>query len=191
MSARAEQIYSRKLVLLGFRGVGKSSLAGQFVQGKFGSEDEYTPTIEQTYQKVVTLQSVKFRCDVVDTAGMDEYSTFSNHASVGAHGYIFVFSITSRSSLEKIKKLHENLLNLTGRSVPIVLVGQKCDLNDMREVTSGEAEEIAARWRCPYLEVSAKLNRNVVETFHELLRQIEKDSKLLDPPKTKSACAIL
>ena len=59
----------RKLVLVGFRGVGKSSLCQQFVLGKFVREEEYIPTIEQTFQKTIDLNNVRFNCDLVDTAG--------------------------------------------------------------------------------------------------------------------------
>ena len=94
--------------------------------------------------------------------GMDEYSSFTRQASVGAHGYIFVYSISSMSSLVKLKQVRENLLNLIGNdAVPIILVAQKCDLTEYREVSSAEGRDLANRWNCPYLEVSAKMNRNV------------------------------
>ena len=63
----------RKLVLVGYRGVGKSSLCQQFVLGKFVREDEYIPTIEQTFQKTIDLNNVRFNCDLVDTAGKFNY----------------------------------------------------------------------------------------------------------------------
>lgn len=192
MSQRADTSVRRKLVIIGFRGVGKSSLAMQFVDGKFARESEYTPTIEQTFQKNVTLNNVRFKCDLVDTAGMDEYSSFTRQASVGAHGYIFVYAITSKASFEKLKQVHENLLNLIGNdNVPMVLVAQKSDLNEHQEVSENEGRELAEAWSCPFVQVSAKLNRNVVDCFHALIRQIEKDSQLLDPPKKVGGCTIL
>jgi GTPase SAR1 family protein len=73
-----------------------------------------------------------------------------------------VYSISSKSSLVKLKQVRENLLNLIGNdAVPIILVAQKCDLTEYREVSSDEGRELASRWNCPYLEVSAKMNRNV------------------------------
>ena len=158
----AETSVRRKLVLVGFRGVGKSSLAMQFVDGKFTRESEYTPTIEQTFQKNITINNVRFKTDLVDTAGMDEDSSFTRQASVGAHGYLFVYAITSKASFEKLKQVHENLLNLIGNdNVPMVLVAQKCDLTDHREVSEEEGRELAAKWSCPFIQASAKLNRNV------------------------------
>lgn len=158
----ADTSVRRKLVLVGFRGVGKSSLSMQFVDGKFARENEYTPTIEQTFQKNLTLNNVRFKCDLVDTAGMDEYSSFTRQASVGAHGYLFVYAITSKASFEKLKQVHENLLNLIGNdNVPMVLVAQKCDLKEHQEVSEEEGRQLAEAWSCPFVEASAKLNRNV------------------------------
>ena len=158
----ADTSVRRKLVMVGFRGVGKSSLAMQFVNGKFTRESEYIPTIEQTFQKNITLNNVKFECDLVDTAGMDEYSSFTRQASVGAHGYLFVYAITSKASFEKLKQVHENLLNLIGDdNVPMVLVAQKCDLSEHQEVSEEEGQQLADSWSCPFVQASAKLNRNV------------------------------
>ena len=93
---------------------------------------------------------------------MDEYSSFTRQASVGAHGYIFVYSITSSASLAKLKQVRENLLNLIGNdAVPLILVAQKCDLKEYSEVPSEEGRALAQRWNCPYIEVSAKMNSNV------------------------------
>tara|TARA_B100000795_G_C22714370_1_gene404879 strand:+ start:181 stop:876 length:696 start_codon:yes stop_codon:yes gene_type:complete len=158
----AETSVRRKLVMVGFRGVGKSSLAMQFVDGKTPNESDYTPTIEQTFQKNITLNNIRFKCDLVDTAGMDEYSSFTRQASVGAHGYMFVYAITSKASFEKLKQVHENLLNLIGNdNVPMVLVAQKGDLNEHREVSEEDGRALAMRWSCPFIQASAKLNRNV------------------------------
>jgi Ras family protein len=188
----AETSVRRKLVMVGFRGVGKSSLAMQFVDGKTPNESDYTPTIEQTFQKNVTINNVRFKCDLVDTAGMDEYSSFTRQASVGAHGYMFVYAITSKASFEKLKQVHENLLNLIGNdNVPMVLVAQKGDLSAHREVSEEEGRQLAVSWSCPFIQTSAKLNLNVGDCFNSLIRQIEKDSQLLEPPKKTGGCVIL
>ena len=80
-------------ILLSFR-VGKSSLANSFVTGTFS--DTYYPTIETTHQKTIRFRKVHFATDIVDTAGMDEYSRLSRNASLGVQGYVLVFSIVNR-----------------------------------------------------------------------------------------------
>ena len=168
----------RKLVVLGFRAVGKSSLTKQFVEKRF--TENYDPTIENTFRTKVQIKKVCFDCDILDTAGQDEYSSISHQASIGIHGYILCFSITSRHSLNNIKLIHERLLNLIGTEVvPCVLVGSKCDLDHQREVSEEEGRRLARTWGCKYIECSAKRNLNVTEVFHTLIEAIEKDTGLL------------
>jgi len=69
-------VVNRKIAVLGFRAVGKTSLTTQFVSGTFNN-GRYDPTIENTYHKTIRFRKVHFATDVVDTAGMDEYSRLS------------------------------------------------------------------------------------------------------------------
>lgn len=97
---------NRKIAVLGFRAVGKTSLTTQFVSGTFAN-GRYDPTIENTYHKTVRFRRVHFATDVVDTAGMDEYSRLSRNASVGVHGYVMAFSLANRQSFVKIQQINE------------------------------------------------------------------------------------
>ncbi|TNY19704.1 P-loop containing nucleoside triphosphate hydrolase protein [Rhodotorula diobovata] len=117
----------RKVALLGSRSVGKSSLTVQFVDQHF--VDSYYPTIENTFTKMVKYKGQDFQLDIIDTAGQDEFSILSSRHAVGLHGWILVYSVSSRSSFEMCSIIREKILNYTGRdSVPMVLVGNKSDL---------------------------------------------------------------
>jgi Ras family protein len=170
----------RKIALLGFRAVGKSSLGNSFVTGTFS--EAYDPTIESTLHKTIRFRKVHFATDIVDTAGMDEFSRLSRNASLGCHGYILVFSIISRNSFERIVQVNDFLLNTLGDApdVPRVLVGSMRDLEaDQRQVTYADAQRLADSWKIPYIECSSKTGHNVAEVFHALLKEIEKDDGLL------------
>lgn len=179
----------RKIAVLGLRAVGKTSLTNAFVIGMYS--DNYDPTIENTHHKTIRFRKVHFATDIIDTAGMDEYSSISRNASVGVHGYALVFSLTSRSSFENVIKINEALLNALGDApdVPRVLVGSMKDLSDEREVMYHQAQSLADSWRIPYLECSSKTGENVAEVFHLLLKEIEKDDGLLNDKEEK--CIIL
>jgi Ras family protein len=129
------QLVHRKVAVLGFRAVGKTSLSNSFVNGTF--DETYDPTIENTHHKIIRFRKVNFATDIVDTAGMDEYSRLSRSASVGVDGYVLVYSIISRQSFERIQHINENLLSALGDdiSIPRVLVGSICDLNHERQVS--------------------------------------------------------
>jgi len=85
----------------------------------------------------------------------------SKHA-VGIHGYILVYSITAKSSFENCKVIREKILDSTGTNwVPIVLVGNKCDLEGQRQVPVDVAQKLAQEWNCVHVEASAKMNLNI------------------------------
>lgn len=191
MPNRDPQLVHRKVAILGFRAVGKTSLTNAFVSGTFA--ETYDPTIESTHHKTIRFRKVHFATDIVDTAGMDEYSRLSRNASVGVNGYALVFSISSKHSFERIVDLNDTLLNTLGDApdVPRVLVGSMKDLQgEQRQVTSREAQALADSWKVPYVECSSKTGENVAEVFHTLLKEIEKDEGLL-AETSDAGCAIL
>mmetsp|Transcript_23444 Transcript_23444/g.33616 ORF Transcript_23444/g.33616 Transcript_23444/m.33616 type:complete len:191 (+) Transcript_23444:95-667(+) len=190
MPNRDPQLVHRKVALLGFRAVGKSSLTNAFVSGTFA--ETYDPTIEATHHKTIRFRKVHFATDIVDTAGMDEYSRLSRNASLGVHGYALVFSTISRQSFERIVDLNDTLLTTLGDApdVPRVLVGSMKDLQDRRQVSSQEAQDLADSWGVPYVECSSKTGDNVSEVFHTLLKEIEKDEGLL-AAQEEEGCVIL
>mmetsp|Transcript_26194 Transcript_26194/g.32290 ORF Transcript_26194/g.32290 Transcript_26194/m.32290 type:complete len:190 (-) Transcript_26194:95-664(-) len=184
------QLVHRKVAVLGFRAVGKTSLTTSFVSGIF--DDTYDPTIENTHHKTIRFRKVHFATDIVDTAGMDEYSRLSRNASVGVDGYVLVYSITSRNSFERINQINESLLSALGDAIdiPRVLVGSMLDLSDSRQVSNREAKALADSWGVPYLECSSKTGENVNEVFHALLREVSKDDDLLNENE-ENGCTIL
>eukprot|EP00592_Proboscia_alata_P007365 CAMPEP_0194356582 /NCGR_PEP_ID=MMETSP0174-20130528/4197_1 /TAXON_ID=216777 /ORGANISM="Proboscia alata, Strain PI-D3" /LENGTH=190 /DNA_ID=CAMNT_0039126233 /DNA_START=280 /DNA_END=852 /DNA_ORIENTATION=- len=184
------RLVHRKIAVLGFRGVGKTSLTNAFVSGTFS--DTYDPTIENTHHKTIRFRKVHFATDIIDTAGMDEYSRLSRNASVGVHGYILVFSIASIQSFERISQINESLLNALGNAPdkPRVLVGSMRDLADQRYVSYQDALALAESWGIPYLECSSKTGENVAEVFHTLLKEVEKDEGLLNEPEPAEGCCI-
>jgi len=100
-----------------------------------------------------------------------------------------VFAITSRSSFEEIDVFREQILRVKDEDdVPMVLVGNKCDLQEERQVTSAEGQEKAKTFNCPFFESSAKTRVNVEESFYQLVREIrQKVHGTEDPKKKKKA----
>ncbi len=94
----------------------------------------------------------------------DEFSLFPPKYAVGVHGYVLVYSITSRQSFDMITSLHEKILDQGGLDkVPCVIVGQKLDLDKERRVSRAEGEALAKKLGAAFLESSAKDNQNVGE----------------------------
>jgi len=172
-------VVHRKIAFLGFRAVGKSSLVNSFVSGTFS--EAYDPTIESTLHKTIRFRRVHFATDIVDTAGMDEFSRLSRNASLGVHGYALVFSVASRQSFEMIDQVNGALLNWLGDlpDVPRVLVGSKMDLMESRQVSAIDAQKLADSWGIPYIECSSKTGEKIADVFHMLLKEVEADDGLL------------
>ncbi|KAM9265020.1 GTPase RhebL1 [Morus bassanus] len=146
----------RKVLILGYRAVGKTSLAHQFVEGTF--MECYEPTVESTYNKMVVVGKDEFQLQLVDTAGQDEYTILPHSFVIGIHGYVLVYSVTSLRSFQVVKTLRNKLYESRGKTrMPVVLVGNKADLSlQSREVKTDEGKKLAESWGAIFLESSAK-----------------------------------
>ncbi|KAH8550586.1 ferrous iron transporter B [Umbelopsis sp. PMI_123] len=183
----ANQTKARRIAVLGSRAVGKSSLVIQFCENHF--VESYYPTIENTFTKTIKYLGHEFSVEIMDTAGQDEFSILSSHQATNIHGYVLVYSITSKSSFDMIKIIRDKILNYTGMdNVPCIIAGNKSDLNIQRQVSEHEGKELAAQWHCPSIEVSAKHNENISKVFDLLIAEIEKVNN--PPPEDKSSCII-
>jgi GTPase KRas protein len=84
-----------------------------------------------------------------------------------------MFSVTSYSSFQEVKLIHQQILRVKDTNhFPMVLLGNKIDLADQREVSENEGRQLAQEWGCPYFETSAKTRVNVEESIFELVRLI-------------------
>ncbi|XP_044268043.1 GTP-binding protein Rheb homolog [Tribolium madens] len=163
----------RKIALMGYRSVGKSSLSMQFVEGKF--LESYDPTIENTFKKSLRINSTDYELILVDTTGQDEFSMFPSQYSLDVHGYVLVYSIENMKSFEVVSALYNKLVDITGKTYfPSVLVGNKSDMFQCREVSAEEGRKLAEKWKATFLETSAKHNIAVAQVFQTLLNDIER-----------------
>ncbi|XP_029325856.1 GTPase RhebL1 isoform X3 [Mus caroli] len=149
----------RKVAILGYRSVGKTSLAHQFVEGEF--LEGYDPTVENTYSKTVTLGKDEFHLHLVDTAGQvpvaDEYSILPYSLIIGVHGYVLVYSVTSLRSFQIVKNLYQKLHEGHGKT---------------REVQAVEGKKLAESWGAMFMESSARDNQLTQDVFIKVIQEI-------------------
>lgn len=162
-----------KIVVIGDGGVGKSALIIQLTQNIF--EKDYDPTIEQSYRKQVEVNDKKFMLDILDTAGNEQYSVMKDRYLRSGQGFILVYSIIDKKSFDELDELLKKV-KLTKESdfVPVVIVGNKCDLEDRRQVSYQDGEEIANRNNGVFFETSAKCRINVLDIFTSIVVELEK-----------------
>lgn len=161
-----------KLVVLGAGGVGKSCLTVQFVQGVY--LDTYDPTIEDSYRKTIDIDNKVFDLEILDTAGVAQFTAMRELYIKSGMGFLLVYSVTDRQSLDELMDLREQVLRIKDMNrVPMVLVGNKADLQDERAISIEEGIEVSSNWgKVPFYETSALLRSNVDEVFVDLVRQI-------------------
>jgi len=130
-------------------------------------------------RKQVTIDEETCLLDILDTAGQEEYSAMRDQYMRTGEGFFCVYAITSRVSFDEITSFREQILRVKDESkVPMVLVGNKSDLEHERVVATSEGSDLAKTYgNVPFLETSAKTRVNVEESFFTLVRQIREARK--------------
>lgn len=160
-----------KVVVLGSGGVGKSALTVKFVSGTF--MEKYDPTIEDFYRKEIEVDNAPSVLEILDTAGTEQFASMRDLYIKNGQGFVIVYSITSLQTFHDIKTMREQIQRVKGvERIPIILVGNKSDLDSQREVQSSEGSSLAQYWGCPFVETSAKVTSNVNEVFIEIVREM-------------------
>ncbi|EDO15235.1 hypothetical protein Kpol_1029p8 [Vanderwaltozyma polyspora DSM 70294] len=160
-----------KLVVVGGGGVGKSALTIQLIQSQF--VDEYDPTIEDSYRKQIVLDDSVAILDILDTAGQEEYSAMREQYMRTGEGFLLVYSVTSRNSYEELMSYYQQIQRVKDTEyIPVVVVGNKSDLETERQVSYEEGMSLAKQMNAPFLETSAKQDINVQDAFYNLARLV-------------------
>lgn len=139
--------------------------------------ESYYPTIENQFFKPIKFKGVEYTTEIIDTAGQDEFSIMNQKHFIGIHGYMLVYSIASRVSFDMITIIRDKILNATGAdTLPMVVVGNKADLDAQRQVSTEEGQQLAESFGAAFVETSAKSNQNVDRAFEALIAQIDSTS---------------
>eukprot|EP00761_Pharyngomonas_kirbyi_P011345 gb/GECH01011370.1/.p1 GENE.gb/GECH01011370.1/~~gb/GECH01011370.1/.p1 ORF type:complete len:189 (+),score=41.36 gb/GECH01011370.1/:1-567(+) len=188
MAAKREEY---KLAVVGGGGVGKSALTVQFIQNIF--VEEYDPTIEDSYRKHAKIDDQPCYLEILDTAGQEEYKALRDQYMQSGDGFLLVFSIADRKSFTEVKEFKEHILRVKDSdSFPMVLVGNKCDLESERVINTDESSNLAKSFGIPFMETSAKTRKNVDEVFYDLVREVRKaGGQAPEKPKKGMSCSLL
>ncbi|XP_035692297.1 ras-related protein Rap-2c-like [Branchiostoma floridae] len=172
-----------KVVVLGSGGVGKTALTVQFVTGQF--MEKYDPTIEDFYRKEIEVDGAPSVLEILDTAGTEQFASMRDLYIKNGQGFLLVYSLTNYQTFQDIKPIRDQIIRVKGtEKVPLVLVGNKVDLESEREVPTSEGKALAQSWGVPFLETSAKSKHNVDDVFAEVVREMN----FVQLPDQKDAC---
>uniref|UniRef100_A0A8C4RAI0 small monomeric GTPase n=1 Tax=Eptatretus burgeri TaxID=7764 RepID=A0A8C4RAI0_EPTBU len=162
-----------KIVLLGPGGVGKSAMTMQFICHCF--PEDHDPTIEDAYKTQARIDDEPAQLDILDTAGQAEFTAMRDQYMRAGEGFIICYSITDRRSFQEAAQFKQLIYQVRhSYDIPIVLVGNKTDLEGMRQVTREEGRVLAREFNCQFFETSAALRQYIDEVFHAVVREIRR-----------------
>ncbi len=164
----SEYDYLFKIVLVGDSGVGKSNLLSRFTKNEFFLESKPTLGVEFA-TKSIEHQGARIKAQIWDTAGQERFRAITSAYYRGAMGALVVYDISKRQSFEGLPRWLEEIRAFSERNLVLVLVGNKTDLNNSREVSRDEAIAFAEAQKMPFFETSALNAINVDEVFRALL----------------------
>ena len=179
-----------KIAVLGKGVVGKSSLTYRFIN--YNAPQEHDPTIEDRYKSKTSIEGKDYDIEILDTAGEEDYQNMMDMCINFGEGFLLVFAINDTESFKVLAKKRERILKTKlGANCPILLVGNKQDLDNERQVEYSEAKQLADSWGVEYIETSAKTNFNCKEAFEKLAVKIVQYNKSKIPPKRCCPCMII
>lgn len=192
------------ITICGDGGCGKSSITLRLVRSQWTSE--YDPTIEDSYSITRRIDGVVYHLSLTDTAGQEEYRGMWASSNLGADAFLLVYDITSADSLDALQYFNdlidmeaETRLDNAARArkagimpgggvgsgakttPPVKIVaGNKCDIQESRQVSAAVGLEWARRRGCGFMETSARLEVNIEETFALIVRRVVEGRRLAD-----------
>eukprot|EP01084_Bolivina_argentea_P230644 389105_1 len=142
--------------------------------------EEYDPLIEDSYRKSVVIDGKRCLLDILDTAGQEEFSSMRDQWMTEGQAFLVVYSITSRTTFDEAVLMREKILRYKEEEEsPMILIGNKCDLENERQVAKSEGESLAREWGAysAFFETSAQEKINHTECFYEAVRLIWRKTK--------------
>jgi len=170
-SADDEYDYLFKVVLIGDSGVGKSNLLSRFSRNEFTLENKSTIGVEFATKSIQT-EGKTIKAQIWDTAGQERYRAITSAYYRGAVGALLVYDITKRITYVNVSRWLKELRYHADPNIVIMLVGNKKDLRQERQVQTDEAKEFCKQNKLFFIETSALEDSNVSMAFETILREI-------------------
>ena len=162
-----------RIVVFGAGRVGKTAIVNRFLLGTF--PEHYKQTVEDLHCREYDIKGAILKVDILDTSGELAFPAMRRLSISTAHAFILVYSINNTDSFEVVKQIWEQIKEQRSnyQDLPCVFVGNKDDLDNKREVDYDTAQAWARSegMESAFMEVSAKMNRDIHIIFHKLLDQ--------------------
>ena len=182
-SSTFEYEYLFKILLVGNSNVGKSSLFLRFVDEIW--KENFVPTIGVDFKiKSIKIDNKIIKLQIWDTAGQERFRSILSSYYKGANGILLLYDITNVNSFKNLSNWLIDIEKNSSKNVKKILIGNKCDLNELRKIPINKGKEFADTYNMKFIETSAKNNVNINECFNilgkELINNLDSKSNKKD-----------
>ena len=163
-----------KIVLIGDTSVGKTNILSKYLSNEFDPDSKATVGVEfgtRDFQ----IENNKVKVQIWDTAGQERYRSITNAYYKGAKGSLLVYDITNPKTFENLDKWLSDLKSNAEEKISVVLIGNKSDLEEERQISIEQGKEKAAFFKLAFMETSALNGNNIEKAFNELITDVYKN----------------
>ena len=173
-----EQEEKFNLIALGNNEVGKTSFILRYVKNEFSKE--YLSSIGFDFQiKSITIKNKSYKIYFYDTAGQEKFRAISFNMIKYSDGIVLMYDITNKKSFDSISQWIDSIKEIKEKNFPLVLIGNKCDLEEKREVTEEEGKKMADKFGFLFFETSNKNGTNIEKACTDLIDKIIERNEIL------------
>jgi len=161
-----------KIITLGESKVGKSSFIIKYVEGRFSTNYISTLGLDFRQKKIELEDGKEIDLKLFDTAGQERYKSIASNLIKKANGILLIYDIANKDSFNSIAKWMESIEEISSSNIVVILIGNKSDLEDERQVKKEEGERAAKEYNIPFYETSCKTGINIDEVFIRITKEI-------------------
>ena len=164
--------YSFKIIIVGDISVGKTSIISRFIENKFTEGIKSTLVNENLKKKIRIDNSTIVTLNIWDTIGDERFRILTHQFYQDSHGALLIFDITNKETFNKLEIWIKDIIQNTPPDCILMIIGNKYDLNENRQVSYDDANILSQRFNIFYYEVSAKNGNNIALAFEQLTYRI-------------------
>ena len=162
-----------KVVLVGDSSVGKTNIMSKYLKNEFHEDSKATVGVEFG-SKQFTIEGHQIKAQIWDTAGQERYKAITSAYYKGAKGAFVVYDITRKQSFDSVDRWINDLKAAADKKLSVIIIGNKCDLEDQRQVTKEQGEEKAKNNEVAFMETSAYSGENLDKAFEKMMNEVFK-----------------
>ena len=162
-----------KVVLVGDSFVGKTNIMSKYLKNEFHEDSKATVGVEFGSRQF-NIEGHVVKAQIWDTAGQERYKAITSAYYKGAKGAFIVYDITRKESFDNVSKWADQLKSTADKNLTIIIVGNKTDLEDQRQITSEEGQNKANSLESAFIETSAASGSNLDKAFEMMINEVYK-----------------